>query len=65
MQYLHNINLDTIIVVYAGVKHTTFVLSDFGLINYTNGAKAEPPKILGLIYLKDILNQLNSHRRHF
>lgn len=37
MQYLHNINLDTIIIVYAGVKHTNFVLSDFGLINYTNG----------------------------
>ena len=37
MQYLQNINLDTIIIVYAGVKHTNLVLSDIGLINYANG----------------------------
>jgi hypothetical protein len=37
MQYLQKINLDTIIIVYAGVKHTNLVLSDIGLINYANG----------------------------
>ena len=37
MQYLHKINLDTIILVYAGVKHTNLVLSNIGLINYANG----------------------------
>ncbi len=37
MQYLQKINLDTIIIVYAGVKHTDLVLSDIGLINYANG----------------------------
>lgn len=37
MQYLQKINLDTIIVVYAGVKHTNLVLSDIGLINCANG----------------------------
>jgi hypothetical protein len=37
MQYLQNINLDTIIIVYAGIKNTNLVLSDIGLINYTNG----------------------------
>ena len=37
MQYLQNINLDTIIIVYAGVKGTDFVLADIGLINYKNG----------------------------
>jgi hypothetical protein len=37
MQYLQNINLDTIIIVYAGIKNTNLVLSDIGLINYNNG----------------------------
>lgn len=37
MQYLQKINLDTIIIVYAGIKHTDLVLSDIGLINYANG----------------------------
>jgi hypothetical protein len=37
MQYLQNINLDTIIIVYAGIKNTNLVLSDIGMINYTNG----------------------------
>jgi len=37
MQYLQNINLDTIVIVYAGVKQSNLVLSDIGLINYTNG----------------------------
>lgn len=37
MHYLQNIKLDTIIIVYAGVKNTNLVLSDFGLINYANG----------------------------
>lgn len=34
MQNLREINLDTIIIVYAGIKHTDFVLSDIGMINY-------------------------------
>jgi hypothetical protein len=34
MQNLREINLDTIIIVYAGIKHTEFVLSDIGMINY-------------------------------
>jgi hypothetical protein len=37
MHYLQKINLNTIIIVYAGVKHTNLVLSDIGLINYANG----------------------------
>lgn len=37
MQYLQHINLDTIIIIYAGVKNTDLVLSDFGLINYKSG----------------------------
>lgn len=37
MQYLQHIKLDTIIIVYAGIRHTQLVLSDFGLINYANG----------------------------
>ena len=37
MQYLRNINLDTIIIVYAGIKHTDLVLSDIGMINYKTG----------------------------
>ncbi len=37
MQYLRDINLDTIIIVYAGIKFTDLVLSDMGMINYKTG----------------------------
>jgi hypothetical protein len=37
MQYLQHINLDTIIIIYAGIKNTNLVLSDIGMINYDNG----------------------------
>lgn len=37
MQKLQDINLDTFIVVYAGIKYTDFVLSDIGMINYKTG----------------------------
>lgn len=37
MQYLQNINLDTIVIVYSGIKNTNLVLSDIGMIDYTNG----------------------------
>jgi hypothetical protein len=37
MYYFQSINLDTIIIVYAGVENTDLVLSDHGLINYKNG----------------------------
>lgn len=37
MQYLKHINLDTFVIIYAGVKGTDFVLADIGLINYKNG----------------------------
>jgi hypothetical protein len=37
MQYLQKINLDTIVIVYDGVKHTNLLLSNIGLINCANG----------------------------
>lgn len=57
MQYLQNINLDTIIIVYAGVKNTDFVLSDFGLINCGNGKVYK--RQLNSGYFGNLLSALN------
>lgn len=37
MQYLHNIKLDTFIIISFGIKGTDFVISDLGLLNYKTG----------------------------
>ncbi len=37
MKYIQAINLDTIVIVYAGIKGTNLVLSDIGMINYKSG----------------------------
>lgn len=37
MQKIQDINLDTFIIVYAGIKYTDFILCDIGMINYKTG----------------------------
>ena len=37
MQYLHNIKLDTFIIVSFGIKGTDLVISDLGLLNCKTG----------------------------
>lgn len=37
MQYLHNIKLDTFIIVSFGIKKTNLVITDLGLLNLSNG----------------------------
>jgi hypothetical protein len=37
MQYLHNIKLDTFIIVSFGIKKTNLVITDLGLLNLHTG----------------------------
>lgn len=34
---IQDLKLDTLIIIYAGIKHTKLVLSDIGMINYKTG----------------------------